>query len=55
MISRLGKTLKNTNANIIHQEIVRIDKLSDGWEVEDQSGNIKVYDNTQKYTKRKLW
>ena len=44
MTSRLEKTLKNTNANIIHQEIVRIDKLTDGWEVEDESGNVKVYD-----------
>ena len=44
MSSRLEKTLKNTNANIIHQEIVRIDKLSHGWEVEDGSGDIKEYD-----------
>lgn len=44
MSSRLDETIKNTNANVIYQKVVRIDKLSDGWEVEDQSGNVNVYD-----------
>ena len=44
MRSRLDETLKKTNANVIHQKVLRIDKLPDGWEVEDQSGNISVYD-----------
>lgn len=44
MKSKLDKTVENTNANVIYQKIVRIDKLPDGWEVEDQSGNISIYD-----------
>lgn len=44
MKSRLDKTVENTNANVIYEKVVRIDKLCDGWEVEDQAGNINEYD-----------
>lgn len=44
MKSRLAETIENTGANVIKEKVVRIDKLDDSWEVEDQAGNINIYD-----------
>lgn len=41
---RLLKTVENTKANLINKEVIRIDKLNDKWEMEDKSGQVKVYD-----------
>lgn len=44
MKSKLDETLKNTNANVFYEKVIRIDKLSEEWEVEDRSGNVNIYD-----------
>lgn len=44
MSNRLEKTINHTKANVIYKKIVRIDKLGEEWEIEDESGNVSVYD-----------
>ncbi|WP_300409238.1 FAD/NAD(P)-binding protein [Lagierella sp.] len=41
---RMEETVKNTGANKIFSLVSRIDKLEDSWEVEDEKGDVRVYD-----------
>lgn len=41
---RMNDTIENTGANKIFAFVKRVDKLCDKWEVEDENGNVNVYD-----------